>query len=60
MIADRCEQEHLSGILSALEDVDAIVARGKSGIGVFEGVADCEAVDDEFSLGEFAFAIGTL
>lgn len=55
-----CEQEHLSGILSALEDVDAIVARGKSGIGVLEGVADCESVDDEFSLGDFAFDIDTL
>ena len=36
------------------------MAWGKSGIGVFEGVADCESVDDEFSLGDFAFDIDTL
>ena len=36
------------------------MARGKSGIGVFEGVADGESVDDELSFGDFAFDIDTL
>lgn len=38
----------------------AIVARGKSGIGVLDGVADCESVDDELSFGDFAFDIDAL
>lgn len=59
-IVRRCYENHLAGVLPALVEVGAIVARGETGMGVFESVADGEPVDAEAAFGVFAFDANAL
>ena len=48
------DADNIALVLLALRDADGIEARGEARMGVFEGVADVETVNEEFAFGDFA------
>lgn len=55
----RIQAQHLTCMLFALDETDGILSGWDAGIGVFEGVANTDAVDGKVAVGVLTLGLGS-